>query len=258
MQNRIWVPGSAVCLGSRNSAALWGLRSSWSLFSGAQEIFSYRWQFVTPGCCKCGRMRSMNSEWIQLMKESFLSFFLPHYINYCISLSSRQRQCLTLLPSPHFFISFLCLAWRRQIGVSQWRRANLSFICLFWTGTCGCKYCPVWLGNNSVFPSSPALRRRGVSVLGPFPRHTSILCAAGSPAGAGLESPQRAVQAGSRNWNTHFAQWKTWRKNLWAIGAKSCRRFSWCSLHLRAWLILGSAQYFWKLSLTLFVLSINV
>lgn len=93
------------------------------------------------------------------------SLFLYIYIlNNCISLSSREEQCLTPLPSPQFFICPIELEEDRW-SISKWKRAKLSFMCLFWTGTCGCKW------NPTKFPSSPSLRRGGVSVLG----HTSIV-----------------------------------------------------------------------------------
>lgn len=194
-----------------------------------------------------------------------MSFFLSGLclaINHCISLSSRENKWLFRLPSPCLF-PLPCLAWSllglgRQMGVSYQKREKLSFICLFWTGTCGHKCYPTWLRTNIVFSllSNPEVIWH-VMCRGP-PSCTLLLCTEQPSCGKFKESQVQQLKqsAGTEALILVYERPEGIARKpfkLKAVGG-SIGCFSSSGLDL----YFGSAQWFWKPSPTLFVLSINV
>lgn len=151
------------------------------------------------------------------------ALFLPVLfltINHYIPLSSRENKWLFPLPSPYFFL-LPCLAWSLlglgwQMGVSYWMREKLSFIHLFWTGTCGHKRCPTWLRTNIVFffLLNPEVIWH-VMCRGP-PWCTVPLCTEQPSCGKFKESQVQQLKQ-SAGTEALILLWKTWRNSSQAI-----------------------------------------
>lgn len=191
----------------------------------------------------------------------FLPVLYPDYKPLHLPLQQRKEVALSSVFSSLLF-SLPCLAWSllglgRQMGVSYWKREKLSFICLFWAGTCGCKCYPTWLRKQHCVLSSPTPRWSGMLCAESLPDEDCHY-AVSSPAVANLESQVQQLKqsAGTEALILLYERpegiaCKPFK--LKAVGGSiGCLSVS--GLHL----YFGSAQYFWKLSPTLFLLSINV